>query len=339
MESKKDKSQEKATKEKRNLLKEIEEIKHRRGDQYNYLTHPLVNTWQAATYQIEELQRSFEWAVKEGNYDGELLKYIPVGLIATLEVFFRGVIGQFIDFGLPYSESVSKLETIRFDADYMVAIPQKRVSVGEFVSHQLKVNNLGSVIKHLTVLLGRDFWNSLKEVVDSESKELILKNPDAANQNISKMFEMRHIIAHEVNFYLRPQLSVVEEGLKSALDVVNATGELAATLMDVPITLKERLDYSRSKLQLLQIELEKLTQKFTELASARSEEEMFDSENKAWHSFAGNNAGYGGWLRAGTGGISVDGENGSDLAYREIMIELIQNRIENLQHWIRMRGG
>jgi hypothetical protein len=55
MESKKDKSQ-------RNILKEIEEIKYRRGDQYNYLTHPLANTWQAATYRIEELQKSFVYS-------------------------------------------------------------------------------------------------------------------------------------------------------------------------------------------------------------------------------------------------------------------------------------
>jgi hypothetical protein len=327
MESKKDKSQ-------RNILKEIEEIKYRRGDQYNYLTHPLANTWQAATYRIEELQKSFEWAVKEGNYDGELLKYIPVGLVATLEAFFRGVISQFVDFGSPYSERASKLEKSNFDLDYMVAISQKRVSVGEFVSHQLKVNNLGNIKKHMTALLEQDFWNSLKQVEDSESKELILKNPDMAHQNITKMFEMRHIIAHEMNFYLRPQLSVLEEGLRNTLDVVNATGELATTLMDVPITLKEKLDYSRDKLQSLNLELERLTEKFREQARPRGNEDGFEIENKAWQNFSSIHTGFGGWLRGGTGGVSVDGENGSDLAYREIGIEVIEARIKTLKRWI-----
>jgi hypothetical protein len=338
MDSKKGEGREKANNGKRNLLTEIEAIKHRRVTM-TYFTHPLVNTWQAATYQLEELQKSFEWAAKEGNYDGELLKYIPVGLVATLEAFFRSVISQLIDFGSPYIERVGKLETVRFDVDYIVTLPQKRVSVGEFVSHQLKINNLGNIVKHMSVLLEQDFWNSLKNVVDTESKELFLQNPDVTYQNIVRLFEMRHVIAHEMNFYFRLELPILENSIKNTLDVINATGKFATTLMNIPVTLKEKLDYSRDKLQSLETELETLTQKVRVLVSATPEEDMFDSENKTWHSFAGNNAGFGGWLRAGTGGPSIDGESQSDLAYRDIMIELIQARIETLKHWIWLKGG
>jgi FtsZ-binding cell division protein ZapB len=336
MEPKKDKSQEKDSSVKRDLLKEIEEIKVRRGDQYNYLTHPLVNNWQAAIYRIGDLQKSFEWAVQEHNYDGELLKYIPVGLVATLEAFFRGVISQFIDFGSPYAERATKFaksENIRSDIDYLIALPQKRVSVGEFISHQIKINNLGNIVKYMTGLIEQDFWNSLKGVIDSESKELILKNPDDAYQNIMTMFEMRHIIAHEMNFYLRPQFSILEESLKNTLDIVNVTGELATTLMSIPVTLKEKLDHSRDKLQSLQLELHMLTEKFREQAKVRSDEDEFERENNAWQIFSSAHTSFAGWLRGGTGGVSVDGENGSDLAFREIEIEVIQARIKTLKHW------
>jgi hypothetical protein len=336
MEPKKDKSQEKDSGGKRNLLKEIEEIKYRRGDQYDYLTHPLVRNLQAATYRIGELQKSFELGVQAGNYDGELLKYMPVGLVATLEAFFRGVIGQFIDFGPPYVERITKFaksENIRSDIDYLIALPQKRVSIGEFVSHQVKINNLGNIVKYMTGLLEQDFWNSLKEMTDSESKELILKKPDEAYQNIMAMFEMRHIIAHEMHFYLRPQLSVLEESLKNSLDVVNATGELSTTLMNIPVTLKEKLDHSRDKLRSLQAELAALTEKVRKRMKAKGDEDGFEHENKAWQNFSNAHTGFAGWLRGGTGGVSVDSENGSDLAFREIEIEVIQARLKTLKRW------
>jgi hypothetical protein len=337
MEPKKDKSQEKDGGGKRDLFKEIEEIKSRRGDQYNYLTHPLVNNWQAATYRIEDLQRSFEWAVQEHNYSGELLKYIPVGLVATLEAFFRSVIGQFIDFGPPYVERATKFaksENIRSDIDYLIAIPQKRVSVGEFISHQVKINNLSNIAKYMTGLLEQDFWNKLKETVDSESKELILKNSDKAYQNITAMFEMRHIIAHEMNFYLPTQLPILEESLNNTLDVVNATGELATTLMNIPVSLKEKLASSKIKLKSLEAELETLTQNFRERARPRGDEDGFENENMTWQNFANTHIGFSGWLRGGTGGMSVDGENGSDLARREVGIEVIQDRIKTLKRWL-----
>lgn len=107
--------------------------------------------------------------------------------------------------------------------------------------------------------------------------------------------------------------------------------------MDIPVTLREKLKDSRIKLEGLETELNSLILKFREVAGI--DEDGFDSENKSWENFANTHTGLAAWLRAGTGGTSVDGENHSDLAHREIKIELIQDRIKTLQHWIRIREG
>jgi hypothetical protein len=138
------KSQNKEASKKRNIIKEIEDLKSRHGDYYPY---PLLSNWQMAASRVSQLQTSFDLVKTQNNSSElvELLKYIPVGLVATIESFFTRVISQLIDFSPTYLERVSRLKkNIQFDVEYMIAIPQKRVSVGEFVSHQLKINNLSN---------------------------------------------------------------------------------------------------------------------------------------------------------------------------------------------------
>jgi hypothetical protein len=342
---------------KRDIIKEIEDLKSRQGDYYPY---PLLSNWQIAANRVSQLQQSFDWVKSQGNSgEGvELLKYIPVGLVATIESFFTGVISQLIDFSPIYLERVSRLKkTIQFNnIDYMIAIHKKRVSVGEFVSHQLKINNLNNVLNHINAFIESEpppdpdnnsnydpkkqkFWKSLKEVTHRESGELILKNPDTALQNIGEMFTIRHCIAHEMDFYIHSKLSEIEEGLKNTLDFINATGEFVAKIMDIPVTLREKLQYSKTKLERLEAELGSLTQKFREVTQIRSDEDGFDSENKSWESFINTHTGFAAWRRAGTGGISVDGENGNELAHRDIRASLIESRIKVLKNWIGTERG
>jgi hypothetical protein len=345
------KNQGKSGNRKREIIKEIEDLKSRHGDYYPY---PLLSNWQVAVNRVSQLQASFDLVKAQSNSSDlvELVKYVPVGLIATLESFFTGVIRQLIDFSPTYLERISRLKDyIKFDAEYMIAIPQKRVSVGEFVSHQLKINNLNNILAHMNALLENDppkntnddasddyrekgFWKTLKGVTSRETGELILKNPDKSFQDIEEMFKLRHKIAHEIDFYIPRKLDDIEEGLKSILDFINATGEFVARRMSLPVTLKEKLDYSRDKLQSLQAELAALTEKVRERMRARGDKDSFEYENKAWQNFSNAHIGFAGWLRGGTGGVSVDGENGNDLARRDVEIELIQDRIKTLKRWL-----
>jgi hypothetical protein len=320
----------KPNKGKRNLIEEIEELKNRHG---GYYSTPHLSNWQSAVYEIERLSGAFQWgSTHNGSSEAEqLLKYVPVGLIATVEVFFRNLIGQLIDFGSPYVERVRGFDNIRFDVDYMVAIPQKRVSVGEFVSHQLKINNLNNIQAYMRIMTDQDFWNSLKNVVDRESGETILKDAEAAFQSMEEMFRMRHIIAHETNFYIRHKYLEIEKGLTHALEVVNATGEFAAQLMNLPVTIDEKLKYAEDKLADLKTELASLAQEFKKKLESNSilesMLETFEAETKAWEELVGLQE-FEGYLMAGTGGTRG---HGNDLAVMDAITYLTQVRVNSLK--------
>jgi hypothetical protein len=318
----------------RSIVHEIEELKKRHGGYYPY---PLLHNWQSATDRIYRLQQSFDWAKSQLHLSEveELLKHIPVGLIATLESFFKGVISQLIDFGSPFLERVQNLKNIRFDTEHVIAIPQKRVSIGELVSHHLEINNLNAILAYMKVLTEQDFWNSLKKVVDRESKEIFLRDPDKAFQSIEEMFRIRHIIAHEMRFYVHPELSSIEEGLKNVLDMINATGEFTALLMNIPVTIPEKVQYAASELSNLKTELETLTQEFRTRAITDSMLEIalkdFNDETETWERFVKLHQSLEGYLTARGGGQMGAGY---DLAIMDVETSLTRARINSLKFWL-----
>ncbi len=92
---------------------------------------------------------------------------------------------------------------VKFDIEYLVALQGKKVSVGEIFSHLLKLNNLNDVNATLSCILDIKFLDSLKKINYSDS--MILKiNSRKFKLHISKyiesvqrIFEYRHILAHE----------------------------------------------------------------------------------------------------------------------------------------------
>ena len=84
---------------KRNLINEITALKSRsefnsRHDYYSRLTH---------------IEYAFNENVNyNGNFNKELLKYIPIATVACFEAFFRSVYKELIDFGEPFNENAIK---------------------------------------------------------------------------------------------------------------------------------------------------------------------------------------------------------------------------------------
>jgi len=183
---------------KRNLINEITAIKSRSE----------FNSRHDYSSRLNDIEYAFqENLYYNGDFNKELLKYIPIATVACFEAFFRSVYKELIDFGKPFSDNVVKFnqaQNVKFDFDIINAIQTKTVTVGEFISHILPCNNFEDINKNLSLLGGIDFADQIKEFkrdsifehVNDNSKHFI-ENGDQIIADIKRTFELRHIFCHE----------------------------------------------------------------------------------------------------------------------------------------------
>lgn len=188
----------KKTLAKRNLIQEIKSIKSRA--EYN------------SRYDLNFRLNDLEYALNEfteynGNYNKELLKYIPISTVSCFEAFFKSVVKELVDFGNPFNNNVSNFnqsKNIKFDFEIVSAIQTKSISVGELIAHFLSFNNFEDINSNISVLIGDDFLEKLKNINEessfllSEIVENDFKNrfPDIIS-SVKKTYELRHIFCHE----------------------------------------------------------------------------------------------------------------------------------------------
>lgn len=183
---------------KRNLINEITAIKSRSE----------FNSRHDYSRRLNDIEYAFQENLDyNGDFNKELLKYIPIATVACFEAFFRSIYKELIDFGKPFSDNVVKFnqaQNIKFDFDIVNAIQTKTVTVGEFVSHILPCNNFEDINKNLSLLCSIDFADQIKifkrdsifEYVNENSKQFI-ENGDRIIADIKRTFELRHIYCHE----------------------------------------------------------------------------------------------------------------------------------------------
>lgn len=104
-----------------------------------------------------------------------------------------------IDAGSPYIENIINFKDIKFTAESILAIHQRKVSLGEFISHLLPINNVTDINVNMSIIIGEDFLNLLKQHPASE------RNPQPLGQVFPEMiggvedfFRLRHLYAHEL---------------------------------------------------------------------------------------------------------------------------------------------
>ncbi|WP_299554180.1 hypothetical protein [Seonamhaeicola sp.] len=181
---------------KRNLINEILEIKNR--NKYNSSLNLLA--------KIQEVNLTLNHiSGLEPNKKKDLIKYIPVSIVACFQSYFREIITELIDSGEPYSTNAIKLNqlnNIKFNLEILNALKKKKFSIGEFVAHLLPCNNLSDFNSGLSIITQTDFLQELKE------SEIAIKKNDISSKNnlssviqsINKVFELRHILSHEYAF-------------------------------------------------------------------------------------------------------------------------------------------
>lgn len=211
---------------KRNLINEITAIKSRSE----------FNSRLDYSSRLNDIEYAFQENLDyNGDFNKELLKYIPIATVACFEAFFRSVYKELIDFGKPFSDNVIKFnqaQNVKFDFDIINAIQTKTVTVGEFISHILPCNNFDDINKNLSLLCGIDFADQIKkfkrdsifEHVNDNSKQFI-DNGDQIISDIKRTFELRHIFCHEFATNLRIDKDEILRCFNNAKIFLNQTND------------------------------------------------------------------------------------------------------------------
>lgn len=169
--------------------------------------------------EMEEAQGLFEELIEATNASidsadildltYEMSRYIPVGLVSCLEGYFRIVYANLLDFGSPYRENASKLNTkFTFNIETVFTLERSPVSSGEFVAHMLQTSSLENIDNIMSVLTGEKFLAQFKKEFANSQKNQVqmslfpMDDEDLASQviiDVKRLFELRHMYAHEID--------------------------------------------------------------------------------------------------------------------------------------------
>jgi hypothetical protein len=263
-------------KNKRDLIEEIKEIKARTE----------YNSRYDLTQRLFDLDHAlYEFKSYNGDYNQELLKYIPIATISCFESFFKSVVKELIDFGKPYSLNVSNFnqsKNVKLDFDIISAIQAKTLTVGEFVAHLLPYNNLEDINLNISTIIQDDFLGQLRKFKNIKDKDVssidFAPRFDEILKNVKRTFELRHIFCHE----FATNFKIEKEEVISLFDdnklFLEHTNSFIWTLRypDGPYTTSEMLQVAGNELKNAELSLYDLIEKIKKINSSDTNLYSFD---------------------------------------------------------------
>ncbi len=275
------------------------------------------------------------------NVTGELTHFFPISLIACLESYFRATIKDVIDYGSPYIDNCSKLKDLKFDVNTIKAIHNKRITIGDFISHLLKISSLEQIDLHMTTILGRKFLESLpleKRGIYTEGKLKQSSNPmsrksDSVYKKIVKLFELRHQIAHEVSLNTELSSKTIKQYFNAVEIFIDATEILIANIYypeGVPQCTYDWREYNGKHYNLLTGQLEDTVKEIETILKKRVgyrtalerkyELEEFKALQESWKNYQGVHAGF-------MANINARGGSAWPLYYMDTASELVEDML------------
>ena len=195
------------------------------------------NQWFPKMAQIYEIYNHIKNEIdSEKEYRNELIKYIPIGMVASIQGYFSLAIRDIIDYGSPYRNNILKLKKdIKFEMEPILGVFDKKITLGEFVSALLPIRNLEVINGYMSSLLDIKFLDELRNQILPASKKGSQFNfadyADIAFANIPKLFEDRHIYCHELAPLVKLKLTESKKLFNSASLFVIATETLVSRML------------------------------------------------------------------------------------------------------------
>lgn len=182
---------------KRNIVNEITSIKSRTE----------FNPSMVFEQRLDDIYDALQKLLDMENPNKELLKYIPISIVACFEAFFQNMIKLLIDNHKQYYANIvgfDQSKNVKLDFQVLAAIQSKTLTVGEFVAHLLPYNNLEDIASNIKTVTGEEFLTELKKFSQKPGPPYLegqwqkyRDKPGIVINGVNRTFELRHIFCHE----------------------------------------------------------------------------------------------------------------------------------------------
>jgi hypothetical protein len=155
----------------------------------------------AASWRMSSLVQTFNEPAK---HRGELLRYFPIAVVATVDGYFRARLAEIIDSGEPFlSNAVNAYPNVTLDISLAGAIAARTVTLGELLMNPISMSGFDSLIQVVTRITGvADFLGELAEIkprhLDATEDARVIHDPASTWGHLGKVFALRHILCHEL---------------------------------------------------------------------------------------------------------------------------------------------
>jgi hypothetical protein len=171
---------------------EIAEIKKRNSIRHGF-----------ASYDLQRLKRQFE---RNREIDNDLSDFYLIRSVTLLEVLTRTEVALIVNHAKEYTDRAVELtRNFKMDLALVQGIQGRVITLGDIVGHSIPVNHFHHIISHFEVLLGEKLRPLLVTAVDrwrtkieKQPPEPIIADYDRMVARLTRLFEVRHILCHEL---------------------------------------------------------------------------------------------------------------------------------------------
>lgn len=279
--------------------------------------------------EVDDLACTWEH-IKEKE---RIVDFIPIRLCTIIEVYVRETIREVVDASQAHLDRAEPLlKNVKLDFLVAKHLHGQRVTMGDIVAHTVSVNDLEQIIYlYETLLPGyraalptvHERWI---EDRDKCEREPIIEDAERVLASIKRLFQVRHIVTHEIPRSAPYSLEEIPNFLTSARDFLGATdwfltGQLKG---DVPRTQAVMNTSAGERLDAEQVTMERLLSEIKEKGDV--DLQLFRNSQDAWVNYAESDA----ELRASL----VNGGSMRPMVWAEQMTELTCARIKSLRWWL-----
>lgn len=218
----------------RDLTAEILEVKKRSSEGHGFIS-----------FEVKRLIR--DW-LETNQESGCVPDFYIIRAVTLLEVFTRRQLTELIGHSDDHTQrAVALSKHFKMDFTIVHKIQGHAITLGDLIAYSVPVNSFTDIISHFETVLGKKLSPLLAGSVDrwlakSQGKaEPIIKDYDAMAASLSTLFEIRHIICHELPtepVYLKGDIS---RYLQNALEFSESFEEILTTEKygNIPLTQSE----------------------------------------------------------------------------------------------------
>lgn len=187
-------------------------------------------------HRLHELQSSYK-KIDKSNL--ELLKYFPVAIVACVEAYFKMAIKELVDKRKDLMPNAIPLLKQKIDAEVAVSLGGDEITLGDLVAHSCSYSKFESIESSVSKILSASFSGELKNVQNryrntffDEPLQPILENPEKTFDSVRKIYELRHIICHEIASSHVFDYDEINESFEDCVQFLRASDEVISNTIE-----------------------------------------------------------------------------------------------------------